>query len=63
MASKVVIISTIVMPGPMTINGCNDEIMVVMMMQLFLDSRGAQFPVPSYLFTIQGIYLQAVLQR
>ena len=37
--------------------------LVVMLMQLFLGGRGAQFPVPWYLFTIKGNYLQVVLRR
>ena len=36
---------------------------VVTVMQLFLGGRGAQFPVPWYLVTVKGIYLQAVLRR
>ena len=34
-----------------------------LVMQYFLTGRGAQFPVPWYLFTIRKHYLQVVLRR
>ena len=41
----------------------SNVINVVVLMQPFLGGRGAQFPIPWYLFTARGIYLQEVLRR